>query len=87
MARYSGFRIHGFIKYKSPRSSSSKVVPDHHISTTMYACWHNILIMKCSVSFMSDVKGVKTPKKFNFCFVSLQNIFQNVCEIIVYLFI
>ncbi len=47
---------------------------DHHMTTTMFDCWYDVLFMKCSVGSMPDVTGHSPSKKFNFCLIGPQNI-------------
>lgn len=57
-------RIHGSINpSKSSRSWSSKAAPDHHINTTIFDCWYDVLFLKCCVTFTTDVTGRKPSKK------------------------
>ena len=48
----------------------------------MFDCCHDVLFMKCCVSFTPDVTGRTPSKKFLFCLVSPQNIFPEVLGII-----
>ncbi len=80
-------RIHGSINYgKSSRSWSCKTAPDHHITTTMFDCWYDVLFMKCCVGFTPDVMGHAPSKKFNFCLIRPQNMCPKILGIIKIIF-
>ncbi len=76
-------RTHDSINYgKSSMPWSCKAAPDHHITTTMFDCWYDVLFMKCCVCFTPDVTGHAPCKKLNFCCISPQNICLKVLGII-----
>lgn len=43
---------------------------DHHTTTTVFHCCYDVLIMKCFVTFTTDITGCKPSKNVYFCFIS-----------------